>query len=336
MSTNDGNTHYFSGQGVVLLGKRDSVTGKPRGLLPLGNVSDLKISLAATVVEHHESQTGSRGIDLRLQTELKGTMSLTLENFVARTLAIALRADNIFIPGAAVTAEPLGAAFAGGVLGLKYLNVNTVTVNGGAALTQYVDDVTPFDYFLNAAAGSIRINDGSVIGFANLGTTITAITVGANTTVTAANTAKPGDPIFLTGLSGADAAVLNGKSFQVVSSTSTAMVLAVNTTGKVITATGTPKFVGGNAITADYSFSDQYRVNALTQSPSDLYLRFEGLNTVEDGAPVVVDVFKFSTDPLKELSLISDTVGQFVLEGSVLADSLRSTDSKYFSVKKLT
>lgn len=70
-------------------------------------------------------------------------------------------------------------------------------------------------------------------------------------------------------------------------------------------------------------------------------MRFEGLNTAEvDGStgrssPVVVEVFKFSTDPFQELALIADTVQSFVLEGSVLADGFRTTGSKYFNVKKL-
>jgi hypothetical protein len=49
---------------------------------------------------------------------------------------------------------------------------------------------------------------------------------------------------------------------------------------------------------------------------------------------VVVEVFRFLTDPLKELSLISDTVQQFVLEGSVLADASKTTGSKFFKVLK--
>ena len=64
-------------------------------------------------------------------------------------------------------------------------------------------------------------------------------------------------------------------------------------------------------------------------------MRFEGLNTAEENAPVLVEVFNFLTDPLKELSLISDSVQQFVLEGSVLADSTKTTGSKFFKTIKL-
>jgi hypothetical protein len=91
----------------------------------------------------------------------------------------------------------------------------------------------------------------------------------------------------------------------------------------------------GDALTVDYQFADQLVVDALTQGAKELYMRFEGLNTAEGNDPVVVEVFKFSTDPFKELALIGDTVQSFVLEGSVLADGSRSVGSKYFKVTKL-
>jgi len=76
-------------------------------------------------------------------------------------------------------------------------------------------------------------------------------------------------------------------------------------------------------------------VSALTRPITDNWLRFEGLNTVEENSPVIVDVFRFSNDPLKELALLSDTFGQFVIEGSVLKDDTRLSGSNYFSIKKL-
>lgn len=76
-------------------------------------------------------------------------------------------------------------------------------------------------------------------------------------------------------------------------------------------------------------------MTALTEGVAEMAMRFEGLNTAEDNEPVVVEVFKFATDPLKELSLISDNFQQFVLEGSVLADSTKTTGSKFFHALKL-
>jgi hypothetical protein len=91
----------------------------------------------------------------------------------------------------------------------------------------------------------------------------------------------------------------------------------------------------GDSLKVSYNYGEQYLVSALTRPITDNWLRFEGLNTVEENSPVIVDVFRFSNDPLKELALLSDTFGQFVIEGSVLKDDTRLSGSNYFSIKKL-
>lgn len=79
-----------------------------------------------------------------------------------------------------------------------------------------------------------------------------------------------------------------------------------------------------------YSYAAQETVEAMTEAAKDYCLRFEGMNTELDNKAVVVEVFKFSADPLKELSLIGDGIGQMTLEGSAQADLTRLTGSKYF------
>lgn len=91
----------------------------------------------------------------------------------------------------------------------------------------------------------------------------------------------------------------------------------------------------GDDLLVSYNYAVQYLVDSLTAPLADNYLRFEGLNTVEENSPVVVEIFRFSNDPLKELALLSDTFGSFVLEGSALKDDTRLIGSKYFSIKKL-
>lgn len=263
MPTFDGNNRYYSGQGVVMIGNRDALTGKPLGLLPVGNVSDLKISIQTTSLEHKESQTGQRGIDLRLTTETKATLSMTMDNYIAANLALALRGTTTVVTGATITAEAIQ-GIKGRVSPLANMKVSAVAVKQGVTvLTNYVNDTTAYDYKLNADAGSIMLNDGI-----------------------APNPA-------LVGLTGAtEAAPAN--------------------------------------LTVDYTFATQNRIDALTLGAQERYLRFEGLNTADTNSPVIIEVFKFSVDPLKELSMISDTVQEFVLEGNALADPLRTTGSKYF------
>lgn len=333
MTTFDGNNFYFSGQGVVLVGKRGT-DGKPNGLVSIGNVSDLKISVATTSLEHKESQTGQRGIDLRLVTETKATLSVTLENYIAENLALALRGDVTQKDGAAVTGE-LSRTYFGKITPLKYLGVSSVVVSRGAnTLTPYVSDTTPYDYKLNADAGSVMFNDGKTTLLTTNSTTggvaPTAVVVGATTSITVANTAVVGDFVALAGFAGADAALLNNKAHRIVTATPTVITVATNTAGKVITI-GVPLAVfDGATITSAYSYVGQNIVEALTAGTQDRFLRFEGLNTADENKAVIVEVFKFVLDPTKDLSLIGDGIGQFILEGNVLADPLQTTGSKYF------
>ncbi len=246
----DTTNHYYSGQGVVMLAQRDE-NGNPKGFIPIGNVSDLKISIGVSTLEHKESQTGQRATDLRLTTETKASLSMTVENFIAANLADALRGTDTEVAAGSVTDASI-TAYLGKVVSLPHVHVSNVKVNDGA--TQLVQGT---DYWVNADAGSIRFADA-----------------------------------------------IQG-------------------------------IVDGDELKVSYSYAKQIRVDALTEGAKELYMRFEGLNTAEGNDPVVVEVFKFLTDPLKELSLISDGIQQFTLEGSVLADSTKTTGSKFFKVIKL-
>lgn len=329
MATWDAVDHYYSGQGVVMGAERDA-NGKPKGFVAFGNVSDLKITVSTSVTEHKESHTGQRGTDKRLTTETKCAFSMTLENFIAKNLADALRGSATKLKAANATNVPLK-AYLGKVAALPHIKVSNVVLTGSGALTAYVNDTTPYDYMVNPDAGSVKFNDGSVVALANLGVAATAVSVGSTTQITVANAAEVGDTVVLSGFTGADAAELNGKTATVTARTATTITVDIDTSGSTITATGSPKVVfDGQAITAAYSYSEQVRVDALTEGAKEMTLRFEGLNTAEDNSPVIVEVFKINTDPLKELALISDGIQQIVLEGSVLLDATKTEGSKYF------
>lgn len=268
MSTFDAANWYFSGQGVIMVGRRDPITGNPIGLRPVGNCPEMRITVATTVVNHKGSQDGQRATDARLQTEVNVTASITVENWNAKNLSEATRGSDTLIPSGSATAEAVK-GFPGLVSALRYIKVSNVVVKQAAqALTVYTDGLSAWDYKLNAEAGSIMINDGLLIDVDEY---------------------IPSSPF--------DAE--------------------------------------GDDLTVDYDYEEQYLVSALTRPITDNWLRFEGLNTVEENSPVIVDVFRFSNDPLKELALLSDTFGQFVIEGSVLKDDTRLSGSNYFSIKKL-
>lgn len=320
-----------------MVGDRDS-SGKPAGLIPVGNVSDLKIAISTSVIEHRESQTGQRAIDLRLVTETKATLSMTLESWNKVNLEMALRATLSQKPASSVVGETFKGYLAR-VSPMANLSISAVAVKRAAtALTAYVNDVTPYDYKVNLASGSIKLNDGAVVNTDKLttgGPAPTAISVGVSTTITVANTATAGSACTFTGFSGADASLINGKVVRVISATGSGVVVDLDTFGKTITL-GTPlSFFDGTPLTADYTYAAQTVIDALVLGTGEKFLRFEGLNTADGNLPVNVDVFKFAVSPLRELSLISDTVGQFQVEGNVLADALQVSGSKFFRQTQL-
>jgi len=335
MSTFDAASRYFSGQGVVMLGSRDA-NGNPAGLRPVGNCSDLKITVATTVVEHKGSQDGQRAIDARLQTETKGTISMTIDNWIAANLSKALRGNVTPISAGTVTNEAVN-GYAGLVTGFQYINVTGVTVTGpNGALTPFVNSTTAYDYQLNNNAGSVELNNGDVTPVATLGTVATAVTVGPNTIITVPNAAQIGDEVYFQGFGGAGGYLLNGNGGQVIAASGSAITVNINTVGATITVNAGSKAILAQPIplTVSYGYGAQENVQALTQGLTDSWVRFEGLNTAEDNAPVIVDIFRFSNDPLKELALLSDTYGEFVIEGSMLNDNTKLVGSKYFSIRR--
>lgn len=333
MSTFDRSSKYYSGQGVVMLGDR-TAAGKGINFKPLGNVTALTINTETNTVEHKESQSGQRAVDFRLTTETNVTCSLTIENFSRDVLALAMRGNYSDVAAGTVTGEAL-AGYPGSVAPLAKIKVSGVAVKRGAtALTLYTNDATPWDYKLNEAAGSIQINDGSITVVDKIttgGTAPSAITVGATTSVTVANTAAVGDYMVITGLSGADAALVNGKWLKIVTASPTVVTLDLNTTGKTITL-GTPlSAFSGVALTADYTYAAQVKVDALTTAAPEKFLRFEGLNTLDGNNPVVVEIFKFVLDPASEFGLITgEEAASLAIEGSVLADTLQSSGSQFY------
>jgi|GEM_PF-3394727 len=336
MTTFDRSTKYFRGNGVVMVAERDAA-GRPKGFIAQGNCSALGLTHEVSVIEKKESQSGQNSVDKRIETEKTVTLSMTLDNHAADVIKLALRADVTAKKAGSVTGEALK-LYNGKIMPFANIKVSAVAVKRGAtALTAYVDDATPYDYKLNAEAGSIQFNDGSVAAIDKLttgGTAPTAITVGATTTVTVANTANAGEHVAFTGFTGADAALINGKAHKILSATPAQVVIDLDTTGKTITL-GTPlSAFDGIALTADYSYAAQNRIDAMTTGAPERYLRFEGLNTAEENIPVVVEAFRFQVDPGKEFGLIQegDNLSSFVLEGSVLFDALQSSGSKYYKV----
>ncbi len=339
----DRTTKYYAGDGVLMVAER-TVAGAPKGLMRLANCSDAKITIDSQTFEQKEYQSGQRGIDARGIIETKASIEATLYNFERDTLALFLRGDYTDVAAGTVTGEAI--AWYGGrsqlVQPLQKLKVSAVAVKRGATtLTAYTNDATPWDYKLNTEHGSVLWNNGETTAVDKIttgGTAPTAIAVGAATRVTVVNAAAAGEFAAFTGFAGADAALVNGKAHRIVAATATYVDLALDTTGKTITL-GTPvSCFDGQAITVDYSYTAQALVDALTKGLVDRWLRFEGLNRLQDLAPVVLEGFRFQVDPAKEFPVITgdaNTGAPFVLSGTLLLDTTRVSGSKFFRERLL-
>ena len=251
---------YFSGQGKLWIGKRDTqaTPGTGKGLRWVGNVRDFSISLETTKVEHKESWSGQRLTDVSLITERKANITATLEDFSSENLALLFNGTSSDVTGtAAIVGETLiPAAGSGGVLTVgnsyptKYQDLTAVTVKDGAAAT-----IANTKYTVNAQFGSIEFNS----------------TVGSPTL----------------------------------------------------------------PITIDYTRNTFKRTVMFNAGVEDYWVRFEGVNTANNNAPALVEVYKVQWDPVTGFGIISDELNAFPLNGNVLADSQRSGDGEFGSFGRI-
>lgn len=141
---------YFSGQGKVYVGTRNTSTGAFNAPVFVGNVPELTISLDNDVIEHKESQTGKRLPDLRLTREQRATINMTLEDIQSQNLELMLQGTKTTVASSSVVAEagPTGSTAAGSLWKVANENISAVTVkNNGTPITLTTD------YTFDAAFG---------------------------------------------------------------------------------------------------------------------------------------------------------------------------------------
>lgn len=140
-----------------------------------------------------------------------------------------------------------------------------------------------------------------------------------------------------TGIAVGDFATLakqNVSSVVVKDSAGTPATLTANTNYRVSNASlGTVEFLDittGRPFTqpfkADYSNGIVYNVPMFGVVPGEWYLRFEGLNTANSGAPVLVEFYRVSLAPLKEFALKSGDLTVMNLSGAALYDETKTSD----------
>lgn len=89
-------------------------------------------------------------------------------------------------------------------------------------------------------------------------------------------------------------------------------------------------------IKAAYAFGAVTDVSMFTAPLPERYLRLEGMNTADSNKRVMVELYRVAFDPLKDLSLITDDLNKFELEGSLLADTTKPYDAVMGQFGRLT
>lgn len=147
---------YYSGQGSVFVADR-TAAGEILHYEFVGNVPALRVSLETSVVEHKESTSGLRLVDLRLITENLARVTMTLEKFTKANLRkLLFGTESSNVSPTVVTGEVLNQNFsavaAGQIYFTKFPNISAVTVKAGATTLTLTTH-----YTLDLVTGKITI-----------------------------------------------------------------------------------------------------------------------------------------------------------------------------------
>ena len=93
---------------------------------------------------------------------------------------------------------------------------------------------------------------------------------------------------------------------------------------------GTVQLVNGASyvlpLRASYTKGVVDVVPFFTEGVQEVALLFEGINTADSNKKVRAELYRVALDPTKELGLITENFGQFVLEGTALIDETKGED----------
>jgi len=146
---------YFSGQGRVYIGTRDT-GGNPQAMRWLGNVPELRVSLNVETIEHKESYSGQRLTDLSLIKGKDGEFTCSVEDFSIENLELTLYGQTSSVTSGNVTNEALPTgAVVGGVYLLANQFVSSVVVKDSAGTPATLTEGT--HYKVHAEQGAIEL-----------------------------------------------------------------------------------------------------------------------------------------------------------------------------------
>ncbi len=150
---------YLRGQGPLLLGLRDSTTGKPLGLEFAGDVSAIGITPGIERKKVIENVTGIGGTGASITTGVSLALSITFRSIKPSHLARICQGVATAQAAASITDEAHN-GYLGKMIPLAHTKVSSVVVTDSAGTTTYT--ITT-DYLVHADEGLIEIVDGGAI-----------------------------------------------------------------------------------------------------------------------------------------------------------------------------
>lgn len=300
--------YYYSGQGSLYAGDRESTTGKPKGLDALGNVPELSIDIETQEFSHRESESGNRLEDLVITQQKSGSFTFKMENVSMDNLAMALWGEKTVVAGSSVTNEVVYLT-KGKRTPVAFPSISTVTVSAKDG-----DDASLWAATTAYTLGQYRKPTVSNNHYYK---------------ATVAGTSGGSEPTWPTnGGTVTDGGVTWTDMGLITKSSSTDYSLDLPNGVVVALSTGTIE--DGRPYNVDYTYAASTKLDAFTKvAAPEKFLRFEGLNTV-DGSRVIVEIMRAKFNPLTGYALINEELSQPEVKGNILADSLASSGSKYF------
>jgi len=151
---------YFSGQGPLHVAQRDPVTGKPLGLVFVGDVTGIGMTPNVEKNEIIENTTGSRGVAASSIKRAEYALSIAFRSVKPAHLAQALHAVLTDKTGSSVTDEAVN-GYHDKLLRLDHVKVSAVSVTHTTGTPTYVAGT---DYnVVDAETGLIEILSGGAI-----------------------------------------------------------------------------------------------------------------------------------------------------------------------------
>lgn len=74
---------------------------------------------------------------------------------------------------------------------------------------------------------------------------------------------------------------------------------------------------------AAYTHAAVDSVAMFNAQQEDVFVRYEGINLAEGGAPIIIELYKVNAEPLKELALITDKFAEMQITAAVLIDGTK-------------